>query len=209
MDTIWLNIGSILLVFAVAIISPGPNFIFVINRSLTDSRKTGFYSAFGVATGSALFAVAGLLGLIVLISALPFFSTLMRYLGGGYLLYLGISMIFTCRQQTLAEHGSDRSVSMAPWFAYYTGLLTNLTNPKAWAFYLSLFTLMIENNLPLWAKAFLALSMFLISFSWYALMALLISDRRVQGRFLTFQPVIKSLLGSLLILLGGRLLLRG
>ena len=93
--------------------------------------------------------------------------------------------------------------------AYWTGLMTNLTNPKAWAFYLSLFTLMIENHYPGWAKIFLAFSMFLISLGWYVLMALLISDRRVQGSFLRIQPVIKSILGSLLILLGGKLLLRG
>lgn len=206
METIWLNICSMLFVFTIAIVSPGPNFIFVVNRSISDSRKTGIYSAFGVATGSGIFAISGLLGLIVLISALPYFSTFIRYLGGGYLVYLGITMLISCRQQTLVNPTNSDNASMAPLTAYYTGLLTNLTNPKAWAFYLSLFTLMIENEFPLWAKVFLAVSMFMISFGWYALMALLISDRRVQGRFFSIQPVIKSVLGTLLILLGGKLL---
>jgi len=209
MEHIWLNICSVLLLFTVAIVSPGPNFIFVVNRSLTDSRRVGIYSAFGVATGSGIFAIAGLLGLIVLISALPYFSTLIRYLGGGYLVYLGISMLLSCRHQQLPVASVGNGAQLAPLKAYTTGLLTNLTNPKAWAFYLSLFSLMIENELPFWAKAFLAVSMFLISFTWYALMALLVSDRRVQGKFFRAQPLIKSLLGSLLILLGGRLLLRG
>jgi len=209
MEQIWLNICSVLLLFTVAIVSPGPNFIFVVNRSLTDSRRIGIYSAFGVATGSGIFAIAGLLGLIVLISALPYFSTLIRYLGGSYLVYLGISMLLSCRQPQLPAGGVGNVAQLAPLKAYTTGLLTNLTNPKAWAFYLSLFSLMIDNAFPFWAKAFLAVSMFLISFAWYALMALLISDRRVQGKFLRAQPFIKSLLGSLLILLGGRLLLRG
>ena len=208
MEHIWLNICSMLLIFTVAIVSPGPNFIFVVNRSLTDSRRVGIYSAFGVATGSGIFAIAGLLGLIVLISALPYFSTLIRYLGGGYLIYLGITMLLSCRQPLATGNAENGTVNLVPFKAYTTGLLTNLTNPKAWAFYLSLFTLMIEKDFPLWAKGFLAISMFLISFGWYALMALLISDRRVQGRFLRVQPVIKSVLGTLLILLGGKLLLR-
>lgn len=208
MDNIWLSICSVLLVFSFAIISPGPNFIFVVNRSLSDSRKTGFYSAFGVATGSGIFAIAGLLGLIVLISSLPFFSTFIQYLGGGYLIYLGISMLLSCKRQPETSLKDYSAPPMAPLTAYYTGLLTNLTNPKAWAFYLSLFTLMVENDFPFWAKAFLAISMFLISFAWYALMALLISDRRVRGRFFSIQPLIKSVLGSLLILLGGKLIMR-
>ncbi|SHJ55150.1 resistance to homoserine/threonine (RhtB) family protein [Malonomonas rubra DSM 5091] len=206
MEDIWFNICSMLLIFTVAIISPGPNFIFVVNRSLSDSRRTGLYSALGVATGSGIFAIAGLLGLIVLISTLPYFSTLIRYLGGGYLIYLGISTLLSCRQQMVSTNPTNSGLSISAKAAYYTGLLTNLTNPKAWAFYLSLFTLMIENHFPLWAKIFLAISMFLISFSWYALMALVISDRRVQGNFLRLQPLIKSVLGCMLILLGGKLL---
>ena len=198
-----------LLIFTIAIISPGPNFIFVVNRSLSDSRRTGFYSAFGVSTGSGIFAIAGLLGLIVLISALPYFSVFIRYLGGGYLIYLGITMLASYRQKPQIVQKTSDHILMAPLAAYWTGLFTNLTNPKAWAFYLSLFTLMIENHYPAWAKVFLAVCMFLISFCWYALMAFLISDRRIQGRFLQIQPVIKSVLGSLLFLLGGKLLLRG
>lgn len=208
MENIWLNICSILLIFTIAIVSPGPNFIFVVNRSLSDSRKAGFYSAFGVATGSGIFAISGLLGLLVLLSSLPYFATFTRYLGGGYLIYLGGTMLLSCRRQTLVNTVENNTDAMAPLAAYTTGLFTNLTNPKAWAFYLSLFTLMIENEFPFWAKVFLAISMFLISFGWYALMALLISDRRVQGRFLRIQPLFKSILGSLLILLGGKLLLR-
>jgi len=209
MDTLWLNISTTLLIFTVAIISPGPNFIFVVNRSLTDSPRVGFFSAFGVATGSGIFAIAGVLGLIVLITALPYFSTLMRYAGGGYLVYLGISMLLSRHQQTLSVKKDSGLASMPALKAYSTGLLTNLTNPKAWAFYLSLFTLMIENDFPLWAKAFLAVSMFLISLFWYALTAFLISDQRVQKRFLTIQPQINSVLGVLLIVLGGKLLFRG
>ena len=208
MESIWLNISTVLLVFSVAIISPGPNFILVLNRSLSDSRRIGVYSALGVATGSGLFALAGLLGVLVLFNSVPYFSTIIRYAGGCYLIYLGVSMFLT-RRQALPGPISDSTIrDMPPITAYCSGLLTNLTNPKAWAFYLSLFTLMIDTTFPVWAKLFLAVSMFLISFSWYAMLALLISDRRVQGRFVRVQPLIKSILGSLLILLGGKLLLR-
>jgi threonine/homoserine/homoserine lactone efflux protein len=92
--------------------------------------------------------------------------------------------------------------------AFLCGLVTNLTNPKAWAFYFSLFTLVVKPDFPLWAKIFLCASMFFISLLWYGVISLVISEKRVQERFLRFQPILNGILGSLLMLLGGRLLLR-
>jgi threonine/homoserine/homoserine lactone efflux protein len=204
MDTLWLNICSVLLVFTVAIVSPGPNFILVLNRSLADSRRTGIYSAFGVATGSAMFALAGLLGLLVLISSLPYFSVIIRYLGSCYLVYLGVSILLSCRQPTAAPAATE---PLAPISAYRSGLLTNLTNPKAWALYLSLSTLFIETAFPSWATAFMVISIFLISFSWYALVVVLSSGQRLK-RSVRLQALINIGLGVLLVFLGGKLLLK-
>ncbi len=209
MEQVWLNIGTVLVVFTLAIVSPGPNFILVVNRALTSSRQSGIYTAFGVATGSGLFALAGLLGLILIINSLPYFSSLVRLAGGGYLIYLGASMLWTCRRAPGGTiESSPGALLVKPRSAYLSGLATNLTNPKAWAFYFSLFTLVVDGYFPLWAKGFLTLAMFMISFGWYATMAMLVSDRRVQRHFLSFQPLFKSILGALLIMFGGRLLLK-
>ena len=89
---------------------------------------------------------------------------------------------------------------------YRTGMLTNLTNPKAWAFYLSLFTLVMGPAFPLWGKVFLNISMFLISLVWYATVAYLVSSRTFQPLFLSYRPVIQGVLGFLLIIVGGRIL---
>ena len=204
------NFLTVLLVFSLAIISPGPNFILVVNRALTVSRQSAVYTAFGVAVGSGLFAFAGMLGLILLINSLPYFSVLIRLLGGGYLLYLGLSMVWSGirRAGLTATDMPKAKVAQRPATAFLSGLTTNLTNPKAWAFYFSLFTLVVDPATPVRLKMVLVLIMFLISFSWYATMAVLVSDRRVQQRFLSFQPVIRSVLGSLLAFIGGRMLLR-
>ena len=205
----WLNIFSVLAVFTLAIVSPGPNFLLVVSTALGDSRRAGIFTALGVATGSGLFAAAGLLGLILVINALPHFATAVALLGGGYLAWLGVTMIahlFRRRATVPVEAGAGRS-GRSPLQAYRAGLITNLTNPKAWAFYFSLFTLVMAPGAPLWEKIFLNGAMFLISFGWYALVALLISERRVQPLFLRVQPAIQALLGVLLVGLGGRLAL--
>jgi len=209
MDSIWLNITATLAVFTLAIVSPGPNFILVVNTSLADSRRAGLYTALGVAVGSGIFALAGLLGLILLINSLPHFAVVVRLLGGGYLAWLGAGMLRRAlrRPPGNAVVAGGAGTRAAPLKSFRTGLFTNLTNPKAWAFYFSLFTLVAAPATPLWAKVFLNLSMFLISYSWYASVALLISDRRVQPHFLRLQPLIQGVLGGLLVLLGGKLVL--
>ncbi len=209
MDGNWVNISEVLAVFTLVIISPGPNFLLVVETALGDSRRAGLYTALGVATGSGLFAAAGLLGLLLVVTALPHFTTALSLVGGSYLAWLGFGMVRRfLRPPTVPATDSHRArPARAPLATYRSGLVTNLTNPKAWAFYFSLFTLVMAPGAPLWEKAFLNLAMFLISLSWYGLVALLISDRRLQPLFLRVQPAVQALLGGLLILLGGRLAL--
>ena len=205
MDAVWLNILSFLLVFTLAIISPGPNFILVAGTSLAGSRREALQTAFGVAVGSGIFALSGLVGLLVLVKTLPYFDTLMPIAGGAYLLYLGIRMIRERSVMLAADPGVSQPGSHLA--AFRTGLLTNLTNPKAWAFYLSMFTLMLAPGCPLWGKALLAVLMFLISYCWYTTVVLLITDRRTRPLFDRSLPAIQTVLGVSLVAMGGRLLL--
>lgn len=209
MEPIWINFVSVLTIFTLAIVSPGPNFILVTKTSLTDSRRAGLYTALGVATGSGLFALAGLTGLLLIISTLPHFAITLRFLGGGYLAWLGIDMLIHCRRSIVTRMATSpiSATRLSPARAYRTGLLTNLTNPKAWAFYLSLFSLVVQPGTPATAKVALNVAMFFISLGWYTIVVLLISDSRIQPGFVRLQPVIQSCLGLLLIGLAIRLLL--
>jgi len=206
--TVWLDIVTVMTVFSLAILSPGPNFLLVLNRTVEDSRQTGLYTALGVATGSALFALAGMFGLLLVISHLSHFALVIRTLGGIYLAWLGIGMLrklFTQQHNSHVVTGTEQTVT-PPLRAYRTGLFTNLANPKAWAFYLSLFALVVSPATPATTKWLLVLAMFLISFGWYATVALLISNQLVQPLFLRFQKVFLGCVALMLIWLGGSLL---
>jgi len=208
MDPVWQDIVSFLTLFTLAIFSPGPNFILVVNRSLQKGRSAGVWTALGVAIGSATYGLCGLLGWIVLLDSLAHFGFVIRLIGGGFLIVLGGQMLvkFIRRQQqpclaSPAQHTTGRPLTMV-----LTGLATNLSNPKAWAFYLSLFTVVLTPGMPLGAKVGLNLAMFCISFGWYTLVAVLISNRKFQPMFLSLQMIIQGLLGGLLIWLGLQLL---
>jgi threonine efflux protein len=207
METTWPAIFTFLSVFTFAIVSPGPNFILVTNTALGQSRRAGLLTALGVATGSGLFALAGLVGLLVLVHSIPYFALITRFVGGGYLVWIGVNMLRHCRNKNTPDTLSNAQREPSPLASYRIGLLTNLTNPKAWAFYLSLFALLMNPDFPLWGKVFLNTAMFVISFAWYAIVAVLISSRRFQPVFLALQPAIQGTLGVLLLVLGGKILL--
>ena len=206
MESTWAAIVTFLSAFTFAIISPGPNFILVTNTALGDSRRAGLFTAFGVATGSGLFALAGLVGLLLLVHSLPYFTLVMRFVGGGYLVWIGFDMLRNRHRNVDPKLTTDSAVGVSSLVSYRTGLFTNLSNPKAWAFYLSLFTLILSPTFPLWGKVFLNVSMFLISLAWYATVAFLISSQKFQPAFLRLQPVIQVVLGCLLVLLGLKVL---
>jgi threonine efflux protein len=65
----------------------------------------------------------------------------------------------------------------------------------------------LKQAFPLWGKVVLNIAMFVISFVWYAIVAVLISSRRFQPIFLGLQPFIQGTLGVLLLVLGGKILL--
>ncbi len=207
MESTWPAIFTFLSVFTFAIVSPGPNFILVTNTALGQSRRAALLTALGVATGSGLFALAGLVGLLVLVHSIPYFALLTRFVGGGYLTWIGFDMLRNCRRKKAPESEANAQRAVSSLASYRVGLLTNLTNPKAWAFYLSLFALLMNPGFPLWGKIVLNVAMFVISFAWYAIVAVLISSRRFQPVFLNMQPVIQGTLGVLLIVIGSRVLL--
>lgn len=208
MNYVWLNIFSVLFVFAMAIISPGPNFILVVNTAINRSRREGAYTAAGVAVGSMLFAVAGLLGLLLLINSSIYFATIIHYLGSGYLIYLGIKMMLEINKTPTNQPSDlDADSRSGGCRCFFRGLLANMTNPKAWAFYLSLFALVGSPEFPLWAKLFLCFSVFVMAMCWYGVITLVMTDERVKSRFMSSQKWLNLLFGFILTLLGGKLLL--
>lgn len=129
-----------LLLFAGAallmVLTPGPNMIYLISRSICQGRKAGFISLLGVIAGFLVHMLAAAIGLTALFLAVPLAYEVLRWAGAAYLLYLawqavkpGARSPFEARQ--LPEDPPARLFLM--------GFLTNLLNPKIAVFYLSIF----------------------------------------------------------------------
>ena len=129
-----------LLLFAGAallmVLTPGPNMIYLISRSICQGRKAGVISLFGVIAGFLVHMFAAAIGLTALFLAVPSAYEVLKWVGAAYLMYLaweavkpGARSPFEARQ--LPEDSPARLFLM--------GFLTNLLNPKIAVFYLSIF----------------------------------------------------------------------
>jgi threonine/homoserine/homoserine lactone efflux protein len=136
MDLGALNYSS-LAAFAVASIAieltPGPNMVWLALIAITDGRRAGFAAVAGVFLGLALVAVAVALGLGAVVADSPDVYHVLRLAGIAYLLWLAWEA-WQSGAQVAGEMQGTRG-NLAKYFA--RGLITNILNPKAFLFYVS------------------------------------------------------------------------
>jgi len=117
-------------------IAPGPGMLYVLARSLAGGKREGVLSAFGTFVGGMVhvFAAAAGLSLILAKSALAFAT--LKYVGAGYLCFLGIRMIRDAHPETDTE--LDQPQVVAPVRnPLWQGVATEALNPKTALFFLS------------------------------------------------------------------------
>lgn len=135
-----------LLVFALAslimVLSPGPNMIYLISRSLSQGKQAGIISLFGVICGFLFHILMVSFGLTAIFFAVPYAFIVVKFLGVGYLLYLAYN---TVRSGNAKIFDTDPSLKKdKPLKLFNIGLLTNVLNPKMALFYLSFFPQFIK-----------------------------------------------------------------
>lgn len=117
------------------VLTPGPNMLYLISRSVSQGPRAGLVSLAGVASGFVVYMLCAAFGITALMMAVPYAYDVLRFAGATYLLYLA--------WKTLRPGG--RSLFLVrdlppdrPRMLFAMGLLTNLLNPKIALLYLSL-----------------------------------------------------------------------
>jgi threonine/homoserine/homoserine lactone efflux protein len=122
------------------IVTPGPDTALTIRNSLLGGRRSGAFTALGVASGQATWTVAASAGMAALLQASQPLFLAVRLLGAAYLVFLGLQAVraaFAPRRMRTRETGAA-GVRLAPSKAFRQGLLSNLGNPKMAVFFTSL-----------------------------------------------------------------------
>ncbi|HDR9804774.1 TPA: LysE family translocator [Burkholderia cenocepacia] len=117
------------------VLTPGPNMIYLVSRSICQGRRAGLISLGGVALGFVFYMVCAAVGITALVMTVPYAYDALRFAGALYLAYLawqalkpGGRSAFQVRQ--LPHDSRVRLFTM--------GFVTNLANPKIAVMYLSL-----------------------------------------------------------------------
>ena len=149
----------------VLVITPGPNMIYLISRSITQGKKAGLISLTGVVLGFLFHALMVSFGLTAIFMAIPYAFVILKALGVGYLLYLAFQAVRPSGKN-IFETRKDLKID-GPWKLFSMGFLTNVLNPKIAVFYLSFFPQFIkpEHGAVLLQSLQLALIQMCISFT--------------------------------------------
>ncbi|TGN73669.1 LysE family translocator [Streptomyces bauhiniae] len=117
------------------VLTPGPNMIYLVSRSITQGRRAGLISLGGVALGFVAYLLAANLGLSVLFLAVPELYVAVKLAGAGYLAYLAWSAL---RPGGVSVFTPREVPPDSPRRLFTMGLMTNLLNPKIAIMYVSL-----------------------------------------------------------------------
>jgi threonine/homoserine/homoserine lactone efflux protein len=123
------------------VLTPGPNMIYLISRSITQGWGAGLISLGGVALGFVFYMLCAALGITALVFAVPYAYDALRFAGAAYLLWLAWQAVKPGGQspfqvRKLPVDGPKKLFAM--------GLVTNLLNPKIAMLYLSLLPQFID-----------------------------------------------------------------
>ncbi|MFT7183748.1 MAG: threonine/homoserine/homoserine lactone efflux protein [Oceanicoccus sp.] len=142
------TLNSELIIFALAalimVLSPGPNMIYLVSRTICHGQSAGLFSLLGVIAGFIFHIILVAFGLSAILFAVPFTYFIIKWTGALYLLYLAWNS-FKAPNAKLFENKSLKSESRLTLFKM--GLITNILNPKVALFYMSLLPQFIDPEL--------------------------------------------------------------
>ncbi len=121
-------------------ITPGPDMLYVLSRSVAQGRVAGLISVLGFSVGMYVHATAAALGLASLFLLAPYAFDVVRLAGAGYLLWLAVQA-FRGETSPLRPGHMPRA---ALWTVFRQAVLSNVLNPKVALFFLSLFPQFID-----------------------------------------------------------------
>ncbi|PTO83573.1 LysE family translocator [Vibrio splendidus] len=203
--TILITLASI---HFIALMSPGPDFALVVQNATRHGRQTGLYIALGLSCGILLHSLLSLTGISYLVHQQPTLFAIIQLAGGSYLLYLGYGAL-KATWQIIQNHDDDADTVNANDLiltnkrqAFSKGFATNILNPKALVFFISLMSSLVPADMSLSGKGFALIILFGLSLFWFSLLAWMLSTKALQKKLNEATVYIDGLCGVVFSLIG-------
>jgi RhtB (resistance to homoserine/threonine) family protein len=186
-------------------LTPGPDTLYILGRSLSQGRRAGVASVLGISTGSLVHTLAAAFGLSAVLAASPAAFAVIKLAGAAYLVYLGVRMLLTRSGGSVTPSGFSSAGFRA---VYRQGVLTNVLNPKVALFFLALMPQFIAAESTEKIAAFITLGLCFITTGTLWCLCLAVFSARL-GEKLRRNPRVADILnrvtGGVFIFLGVRL----
>jgi threonine/homoserine/homoserine lactone efflux protein len=201
----WHGFAVITVVHLLAAASPGPDFAYVIRQSLVHGREAGLRASVGIALGLSIHIVYSAAGLAAVVAHSAHGMTVIKLVGGSYLLYLGIKGL----RGSAGGAGSGevtQNMPASPMRQVAGGFFCNALNPKAPIYFLALFTVVLQPGLPLPTLLAYGTWIMLLQWLWFSLVALLFAHHALRDRLFAARRWIDRAFGTAMLALGARVL---
>lgn len=195
---------SVSLIMILAVVTPGPDFAIVTQNTLAYSRQKGFFTGLGIAISNLFHTSYCLLGLTVVMTKSLLVFSVIKFAGAAYLIYLGIKAL-RAKRITPEISAGDAKTQLSNCRAFIQGFLCNALNPKAALLFLSIFTVFVTPETPLWLQLLLGIELTLINLIWYAGVSSFLTLGSVKKALLKVQYALTKIMGACLVLFGVKL----
>lgn len=201
-------LATLAAIYLAACVSPGPNWLIIGELAVSQRHRDAGNAALGIALGSTAWAALSIAGVAAVLEKHPEFAFAWRAAGAAYLVWCGVSMLRRAGAVCINPPTGTRSALGTHSSAFRTGLLTSLGNPKAAAFWTSVFAASIPGAVPAWLAAGIVAMIAGMSSIFHVGLARLFQAPALQARYARHGPWILRFSGVFLAILGLRLILR-
>ncbi|GAA5156285.1 MULTISPECIES: LysE family translocator [Amycolatopsis] len=195
----WSSYGTYLVFVVLVVLAPGPDTMVTLKNALAGGTRGGLLAVFGIAVGNLAQGTAVALGLgTLIVRSQPLFTTL-RWAGVVYLCYLGVQALRSARR---GDYGMlDAIGSRASGFRRWReGFLSNITNPKVLALYLSVLPQFLDPvRSTAWDALLLAYTVAVLGALWLLVLMALVHRVRAWLQRRRVRRSLDAVTGSALI----------
>ncbi|WP_394146279.1 LysE family translocator [Vibrio atypicus] len=192
----------------IALMSPGPDFALVVQNATRYGRQTGLYIALGLSCGILLHSILSLTGVSYLVHQQPTLFALLQIAGGSYLSYLGYGALKGTWKSVQSKQSEQQNIEDPSLLltnkrqAFSRGFATNILNPKALVFFVSLMSSLVPATMSLTGKGIALMILWSLSLVWFSFLAWALSTQRMQRKVKAMAIYVDGLCGVLFSVIG-------
>lgn len=189
----------------VAAVSPGPDFLIVVRNALGRGRRSGIFTAWGIASAIFVHVAYCMMGIGLLIAQSVVLFNVVKWLGALYLVYMGVMALRSKGWNINDLPADDQSKAKEGRAAFVNGFVTNVFNPKATLFFLALFTQVIDPQTVYYAQFGYGVICALTAGTWFTCVSFFLTQTRIRAFFTGASIWIDRITGGAFIALAAKL----